>query len=111
MIHITWHVIVGDEIIGTYSGVTQEKSYPNQSRFNSIDVNYTSVCIVTALGRVAPTCNYDFQMSYCRTSSGECVNGSFSAYGKGPSKIKVTGGIDDLFAATGQVNRSLTSTF
>ncbi len=61
--------------------------------------------------RVAPTYNYNFQMSYCRTSSGECVNGAFSAYGKGPSKIKVTGGIDDLFAATGQVNRNLTSTF
>jgi hypothetical protein len=36
--------------------------------------------------------------------------GAFSGYGKGPGKIKITGGTDDLFGAFGQVRKHVVAT-
>lgn len=100
--------------IGSYTGTPKSsnadfsnKGLPEQpGDFTEISLTFDSECVVTAGIRAAPTCSYLFKMSFCRktnVSEKACRQGSFSAYGKGPSKIEITGGTEDLVGAFGQV--------
>ena len=81
---------------------------PNQpGGFSDIDLQFRSECVLTEGVQAAPTCSYDFQMEFCRDESDgsdiECLKGSFAGCGRGPGKIKITGGTDDFLGAFGQV--------
>jgi hypothetical protein len=107
--------LVGDLTIGKYVGTPKpntgnfsNQGVPNQpGGFSQIETGFDSECIIT--GPTAPTCTYNFDFSFCRDVYNgqlpfkDCRMGAFSGYGKGPGKIKITGGTDDLFGAFGQV--------
>ena len=117
----------GDMSIGSYVGVpkqtrsVEQDDFANQGvpeqpgGFTEIDLSYDSECVVTAATFGAPTCSYLFKMVFCREKNkgsirkDACRLGSFSAYGKGPSKIHITGGTDDFVGAFGEVRLVLRS--
>ena len=113
---------LGDLTIGTYVGTPKpdtgnfsNQGVPNQpGGFSQIETGFDSECIIT--GPTAPTCTYNFDLSFCRDVFNgqlpykECRMGAFSGYGKGPGKIKITGGTDDFFGAFGQVRKHIVAT-
>ena len=91
------NLLTGDMTIGDYTAVGSNVGVP--------EPKYTAECVIISEGTMdAPTCSYDFQMSFCFETE-ECRHGSFAAYGKGPGNIMITGGADDFFGAFGQVRR------
>lgn len=107
---------IGDMTIGKYEGVPKinegaeqefaNKGVPEQpGGFTDIDLTFDSECVVTTT-QGAPTCSYLFKMFFCREKNikeNDCRLGYFSAYGKGPQKIEITGGTDDFVGAFGEI--------
>ncbi len=103
--------------IGTYVGMPKNvrpviDEYANQGvpeqpgGFTQIGLTFDSECVFTD-PQGAPTCSYLFEMSFCREKNikeNDCRLGYFSAYGKGPQKIEITGGTDDFVGAFGEVS-------
>jgi len=100
----------GDFTIGEKYQAVSGQGVPNQSGgFVDISLEFKSVCVVTRnqppLSSFAssPSCQYEFDMRFCRNSHSNCRQGTFSAHGSGPDKIRIAGGADDFFGAFGQV--------
>lgn len=96
----------GDLTIGElYTAVS---GIPNQSGgFRDISLDFKSVCAVTKDqipgAFTSPSCQYEFVFKFCLNNHSNCREGTFSAHGSGPDKIRITGGADGFFGAFGQV--------
>jgi len=96
----------GDLTIGEiYTAVS---GVPNQSGgIKNISLDFKSVCAVTKDqfpgAFSSPSCQYEFGFKFCRRNNRNCREGTFSAHGSGPDKIRITGGADGFFGAFGQI--------
>eukprot|EP00552_Chaetoceros_brevis_P003138 CAMPEP_0197745196 /NCGR_PEP_ID=MMETSP1435-20131217/41573_1 /TAXON_ID=426625 /ORGANISM="Chaetoceros brevis, Strain CCMP164" /LENGTH=229 /DNA_ID=CAMNT_0043336855 /DNA_START=71 /DNA_END=760 /DNA_ORIENTATION=- len=96
----------GDLTIGEiYTAVS---GVPNQSGgIRNISLDFKSVCAVTKDqfpgAFSSPSCQYEFGFKFCRRNNSNCREGTFSAHGSGPDKIRITGGADGFFGAFGQI--------